>query len=353
MKGRLLAIHRVLNISRVFFFGYLPLLLVSSDASASSQQQSPSRRAENLFIIVANGIRFDDAFGHKMHLYTEMLWSELRPLGTVCTRLYNNGATWSLPAQASLLTGVRHEGYNPIGTNFHPAFPTLFEYWTKSKGAGSCYFAANRKLYGNLGHSGYPEFGDSTAPLFDNGVRDSGNTDLTKVKTESVISGNEIYEKAIGHIFTRHPSMVFLNLDSGSVEQGYPHDHEHPPGAPACEGEAGSLNAYYESIILTDTIVYDLWNRIQNDTIYREKTVFVFMSTHGRNSDDFRIIGDDSRGCRQLNILIIGPGIRKDFISKKRRSLIDLCRTIGTMFTVPTPYAKGKVMKELFERRDE
>ena len=36
-------------------------------------------------------------------------------------------------------------------------------------------------------------------------------------------------------------------------------------------------------------------------------------------------------------------------VSKKKRTLIDICRTIGYHFNIPTPYAKGKIMKELFE----
>jgi hypothetical protein len=48
-------------------------------------------------------------------------------------------------------------------------------------------------------------------------------------------------------------------------------------------------------------------------------------------------------------MLAIGPGIKKGFVSKKKRTLIDICRTIGAVFDVPTPHAKGNIMKELFE----
>ena len=29
--------------------------------------------------------------------------------------------------------------------------------------------------------------------------------------------------------------------------------------------------------------------------------------------------------------------------------VIDICKTVGALFDIPTPYAKGNVMKELFE----
>jgi hypothetical protein len=50
-----------------------------------------------------------------------------------------------------------------------------------------------------------------------------------------------------------------------------------------------------------------------------------------------------------LNFLIIGPGIKKNYVSKKKRTLIDICRTVGALCDFPTPYVKGKIMKEIFE----
>jgi len=348
LKGHLMTGRKSSNIVCAFFLVLFGTVVYTSGTTVDLP---PQPRGVNLFIVVANGIRYDDAFGHKMHLYTDKLWSDLRPKGTVCTRFFTTGSTWPLPAQASMLTGVSHKGSTPPGKGSIPSYPTLFEYWTKANGNNSAYFAANRKQYAILAHSGHPEYGEAMAPFFDSLSLESIANDTTIKNTTTGISGNAVYERAVAHIFTHHPTMVVLNLDSGSVEQGYPHDHEHPPGASAqaCEGEANRINAYYESIILTDTIVYDLWNRTQQDEVYKDKTVFIFVSTHGRSTSDFRKIGDNSRGCRQLNFLIIGPGIKKDFISGKRRSILDLCKTMGSYFNMPVPYAKGTVMKELFE----
>ena len=121
----------------------------------------------------------------------------------------------------------------------------------------------------------------------------------------------------------------------------------HLEGAPV--GGAELLNAYYESIILMDSIIYDLWYRIQQEETYRGKTVFVVLSDHGRHTNDFHGFGDKCRGCKKLFFLAIGPGIKKGFVSKRKRTLIDVCRTLGAVLDVPTPLAKGKVMKEILE----
>jgi phosphopentomutase len=116
----------------------------------------------------------------------------------------------------------------------------------------------------------------------------------------------------------------------------------------ACGG-SDLLNAYYESIILIDAIIYDLWDRVQHDDIYKDKSVLIVLSDHGRHTEDFHGYGDDCRGCQQLNFLAIGPGIKKDFVSDKERTLIDVCRTVGTLLNIATPYAKGSVMNEILE----
>jgi hypothetical protein len=82
---------------------------------------------------------------------------------------------------------------------------------------------------------------------------------------------------------------------------------------------------------------------------YKDKTAFLVLSSHGRHTDDYHGFGDKCRGCTQLYLLAIGPGIKKNFVSNKERTLVDICRTVGTIFNIPTPYAKGDVMKELFE----
>src|SRR5512136_3077525 len=100
------------------------LSLIFASASAGEVPAPQEPRARYLFIVVVNGIRYDDALGNKNHLYTENIWNKLRPLGSICSRFYNRELTYPIPAQASLLTGVWHVFENPLSENIRPAFPT-------------------------------------------------------------------------------------------------------------------------------------------------------------------------------------------------------------------------------------
>jgi hypothetical protein len=322
--------------------------LAFSTVCAKEIPNNQQSQAKYLFIIVVNGVRYDDAFGNKNHLYTDNIWNKLRPSGTICTRFYNRELTYPIPAQMSLLTGVWHVLENPLSENIHPAFPTLFEYWKKNKNGDSCYFASSKKKLEILTYSDHKEYGKSYAPVFETNASMSVDTMFKEGETE--VTENAIYEKAVVYIFKHHPSFVYMNLGSGRGDEYYrnPHECRLKDQKDACGG-ADLLNAYYESIILFDSIIFDLWDRAQHDDMYKEKSIFIVLSDHGRHTDDFHGFGDKCRGCQQLNFLAIGPGIKKDFISKKQRTLIDVCRTVGSIFDIPTPFAKGNIMKEILE----
>ncbi len=334
--------------TRLPSFFVLSLFLTS--ASATAKGPSAGRAAaEKLFIIVANGLRYDDALGNKNHLYTENIWTKLRPLGTIFTNFHNTALTYPIPAQASLLTGVWHFDENPLSDTIRPAFPTIFEYWKRTKSDAGCYFAANKGILINLSFSGCKEYGKTYAPVFSTNATNGIDTSF-KINTAANKIENAIYGKALSYIFTHHPSFVYLNLDSGRGDEAHLYTHECMAKDKKDDcGGADLLNAYYESIIMTDELVCDLWNRIQSDDFYKNRSVFIVLGVHGRHTDDFHGFGDNCRGCQQLNCLIVGPGVKKDFVSKKKRTLIDVCPTVGVLCDFPTPFAKGKIMKEILE----
>jgi len=318
--------------------------------SVSAKEPPLAQRAQGryLFIIVVNGVRYDDAFGNKNHLYTDNIWNKLRPLGTICAKFYNRELTYPIPAQMSLLSGVWHVLGNPLSEKIRPAFPTLFEYWKKVKNGDSSYFASSKKKLEIVTYSTSKDYGIAYAPVFETNA--SANVDTMFNEGETEVTENKIYEKALAYIFQHHPSFVYLNLGSGRGDESYGNTHEcRLPGEKDACGGADLLNAYYESIILFDSIVFDLWDRIQHDDRYKDKSVFIVLSDHGRHTDDFHGFGDKCRGCQQLNFLAIGPGIKKNFVSKKERTLIDVCKTAGALLDVPTPFAKGNMMKEILE----
>jgi len=327
---------------RPFAIGFIACALaISFPVLADTPINSHKNAAKYLLMIVMNGVRYNDAFGDKNHLYIDNIWSKLRPLGTICTNFKNRELTFPIPSQMSLLTGIWHVFKNPLSETIPPAFPTLFEYWKSARkdNGNTCYFASNRATFKILACSKQKNFGASYAPVFESSTQDDANE-------------NAIYEKALPYILDQHPAFIYLSLGSaggGGTKNDLKADKCQLPGQKDACGGAELLNLYYESIMQMDAIVYDLWDRIQKDATYKDNTILLVLSSHGRHTDDFHSYGDKCQGCTQLYLLAVGPGIKKNFVSKKERTLIDICRTVGTLCALPTPYAKGTVMKELFD----
>jgi membrane-anchored protein YejM (alkaline phosphatase superfamily) len=181
------------------------------------------------------------------------------------------------------------------------------------------------------------EYGMSLAPIFD----------YEEVSEET----NAVYEKVMPYIKKNNPSFVYLSLGTGiggiGSESGIKGIMCDPDKKDICAGDM--LNRYYESIIMMDAIIFDVVDRLQQEKPYKDKTVFLILSSHGRHTNEFHNFGCTCEGCRKLFMLVIGPGIKKNFVSARKRTLIDICPTVGALFNIPTPHTKGEVMKELFE----
>jgi len=56
-----------------------------------------------------------------------------------------------------------------------------------------------------------------------------------------------------------------------------------------------------------------------------------------------------THGDRHLLFLAVGPGFKENVATNRRRNLIDVAPTIGTILGFPVPYADGLVMAELLK----
>jgi hypothetical protein len=317
----------------IFYLALSIDLIFSTWILATPETKS---RPKNLFIIVLNSVRYSDAFGDKRHLYIEKTWEKIKPYGTLCKKVYNDAVTLPLPAQSVLLTGV-----SPGNAGNHPeaAAPTLFEYYRKQTGTSKdkVLFAVSDSNSAALACSNNGDYGKAYAPNIL--VNDTGETDE-----------DAIYKKTALFIKENHPSMVVLSLTTGKPAHHHQTDKECKALSrelkDAC-GTVESMNLYYESIILNDMIILDLWEKIQADEFYKDNTVFLVVSSQGRHTNDYSSYGDNCEGCRRLLFLIAGPGVRKDHESGRKRYLTDVLPTVGKLMGIKTDHATGNIMNEV------
>lgn len=279
---------------------------------------------ENVIIAIIDGVRYQEIFGDAEHKYAPHLWNDLKPQGTLFTNVWNMGITATTAGHQTIITGAWQNLLN--NGNLLPdqrtKQPNIFEYYRKQKNIPQAKVWTVTGKIGNLKSLDYslnPDYGynfkASALPVGDN--------------------DEVVFEKVKQTMDENHPSLLFINF--GEV------DHQ---------GHLGPYENYTNAIKTVDQIVYELWQKIQSDEYYKDKTTLIITADHGRHSDSyatgFKSHGASTNGDRHEIFLAIGPRIRRDYTVDSFKQQIDIVPTVGALLGFKTPYADGEAMDEMF-----
>jgi hypothetical protein len=99
------------------------------------------------------------------------------------------------------------------------------------------------------------------------------------------------YAIAKSYILARHPKMVYIDFGDLDV---LAHD--------------GRYDFYLEGAYATDQMIGSLWNDMQKDPFYKNKTTFVICPDHGRgNGRSWTSHGESAAGSGDTWLAVIGP----------------------------------------------
>ncbi len=273
---------------------------------------------ENVFIIVIDGPRYSETFGDSLHRYIPTTWNRLKPLGTLYTSFYNDGITKTNPGHASILTG----SWQSIANNGTEQFtmPTIFEYYRKQKNRPitSSFVVLGKDKLDILTHSTHQEYGYEYRASLKRSTEDSDDYQTYK---------------NIKEVMSEHrPNLLIANFAGVDIA-----------------GHNEDFVSYTSKIRIADSLMGALWNDIQTDSIYMNRTTLMITNDHGRHLDTvatgFKDHGDDCEGCRHISLLIIGPDTPAGIIDTTKRTQIDIAPTVGRLLKFDTPYSVGNVIE--------
>jgi hypothetical protein len=272
---------------------------------------------QNAIIVVIDGARYSETFGSDGK-YIPHLYNDLASLGTVFTdfRIADEGITSTNPGHASILTGtwqiIANDGSE------HPNKPTIFEYFRKEFSAKKtdCFIVAGKKKIGALAYSTFDGYGkeySAATNCFD------GND-------------NEVYDSLMTVMNTYHPKLILVNFPSTDST-----------------GHSGVWDDYIKALTHADKLVFELWQKIQNDPNYKDTTTLFVTNDHGRHTDNFKDHGCDCDGCEHIMLLAVGKNVPQGQKNSELHQQIDIAVTAGRLLGFKTPYSEGI---ELFNFED-
>jgi len=265
--------------------------------------------AQNVIIVVIDGARYSETFGAEA-TYMPHMYNDLKPIGAVYTnfRIADAGKTETNPGHTSILTGTWQQITNDGSER--PTKPTVFEYFRKELGSGS------NENYVIAGKSKLNVISYSTDPAYGFNYRASESC--------STITDNLVFNNLVSIMDTYHPRLIIVNFPDTDVK-----------------GHAGVFADYVNALTNADNLVYQLWQKIQNDPNYQNTTTLFVTNDHGRHTSNFSGHGDDCEGCEHIMLLALGRNVNQGLVNNDLHYQIDIAPTIGDLLNFSTPQAVG------------
>src|SRR6218665_1996220 len=247
-------------------------------------------KTQNVVIVVVDGARYTETWGDSGRRFIPHRAAMLQQ-GVMCANFYDQGYCYTNAGHAAITTGF-YQNINNSGTEL-PLYPSLFQVWlgTYNKPASDAWVITTKDKLEILSDCTDPNWHGKYRPMTNCGIAGLGtgyrqdSTTFRSVKT--IMSAN-------------HPRLVLINFKQ-----------------PDAAGHLGDSAAYLQGIIDTDNYIYQLWEQLQSDNFYKNKTTLIVTNDHGRHTaghlDGFVSHGDFCEGCRHIEFFAIGPDFKKNY----------------------------------------
>ncbi len=333
-----------------------------------------------MVVTFGGGARDEETFMPEGQENIPNLLNQLIPQATFFTQVVNRGILGHYVATASLATGV-YETFNNFAA-VPPDNPTVFEYFRKDlkRPATDAWVVAPSNGFNRIGESGNRAYGQGlgagvilpkrllAAALSSAGesqyehlLRDNYETPLYTPQ----VSGSEIELHQMAEIlklsvadFTAHarslasPDELSVYIAKQLMRQLAPsllwitlHDID--------IAHSGTYSLYIEGIQRCDRLCAEIWNTIQSNPEYANKTTMFILPDFGRDSDTdaggngFQHHRTGDALSRTTWMMVLGPSVRHNVVVDRALESTDLVPTLGALLGFSPKLAQGKPVAEV------
>ncbi|MEO7394206.1 MAG: alkaline phosphatase family protein [Chitinophagaceae bacterium] len=246
---------------QIFYF--LFIAVIAGSVSCTKKSVNPPEpipfhyKTENVVIVVVDGARYTETWGDPSHTYIPKRYALLQQ-GILCNSFYNNGKTSTVAGHTAMSTGI----YQTIANNGleYPQKPSVFQNWLKqtNEPSSKAWIIATKDKLEVLSDCIEPDWKGTYKPMADCGVNGLG----TGYRFD-----NQTFENVKTTLIRDHPKLMLINFKQ-----------------PDEAGHQGDSLRYLKGIADTDNYVDLLWQALQGDNIYKDKTTMIVTNDHGRHT---------------------------------------------------------------------
>ena len=334
-----------------------------------------------IVVTFGGGARDDETFMPDGRENIPHLLNELVPQATFLSNVVNRGILGHYVATASIVTGA-YETFNNFAA-VSPANPTVFEYFRKDlkRPASDAWVVAPSNGFARIGESGNRLYGPgygagvilpkrllsaalstaSDGAVYQHLLRDNYETPLYA----PTLAGRQIELNQMAELlklsvddFTAHarslvsPDELSVYIAKQLMRQLSPsllwitlHDID--------IAHSGAFSLYIDGIKRTDRLCAELWQAVQKDPEYANKTTMFVLPDFGRDSDidsggnGFQHHRTGDALSRTTWMMVLGPNVKQNVIVDRPVQSTDLIPTLGAYFGFDARLSQGKRIAEV------
>lgn len=281
-------------------------------------------QTKNVIIIVMDGARYSETWGDTSHTYIPNISNFIAPLSVVNTNFYNNDYTFTLPGHLAMLSGQNYNIDN--GGAELPPFPTILQYFNKAYPDKNSWLITSKDKLEVLTNTSQTNFNNIHLSHTDCGINGLG----TGYREDSVTLYN-----SLTILDTTLSTLTLINFKQ-----------------PDNIAHSNDWQGYLNQITVVDNYIYQLFNFVQTNVDYKNKTTVFIVNDHGRHDDlngGFQNHGDSCEGCKHLMFFAFGPDFYQNKTINTPYELIDIAPTVAELLHFNIINSKGQVMGDLFK----
>lgn len=354
----------------------------------ASKRNDQARKV--IIVTFGGGVRYAETFTPEGARNIPRLM-EMRPNGHFFKTCTNAGVLSHFNSTASILTGnwqrVDDFGFQP------PSGPTIFEQYRKQTGAGpmDAWAIATNKSFSSMGASGSRDFGvpfGANVVLPKQLLLEAVQEVVKKNPKEGVASRDNVMRQLEGILNEGYEGVGWTIFKAGKQLDQHVRDtltrglveYIHGPESPSSGDELtffitrevmrefaprvmlvnfwdmdvahwGSYSLYLQAITKTDRLTGMLWDEVQSNPSYKDKTTILVLPELGRDGDQNASNGflnhrSGDASCRNMWMLAMGAGVKRGETDRPVHH-VDVSATAAELLGVKATEMAGRAIPEL------